>query len=157
VRGIDAAARRRARLFAWPVAQAVVLRAVDPAQTTELATSLRRDLDRSHTTIALALGAGELHSLRPSPELLNVARAASRLMDLAADAGALSGPETDLLVRLARSTTVADDLPWLRLPADSVLVVPRLGALATHDAFVSEVAGRALTSRLRFEWVTRGE
>lgn len=148
---------RRARLFAWPIARALVLRVLDPGQARALATSLRTNLDREHTSIALALESTELHGLRLSPELVAVARATDRLEELLADAGPLSAEESELLTRLAGSTTVSDALPWLQLPEGEVLVAPRLGALATRELFVDEVTQRASESRVGFEWVYRGE
>jgi hypothetical protein len=147
---------RRARLFAWPIAHSLVLRAADARQAQALATSLRANLDRARTTVALALERSELHGLRLRPDLALVLRATERLRGLLADAGAASDAEGDLLLRIARSTTAGDELPWLQLPEGTVLVVPRLGALATRDLFVEEVTRLAADSHVPFEWVYRG-
>ena len=147
----------RARLFAWPVAHAVVLTAPDARGAEVLASSLRTNLDRATTTIALALERTELHGLRLSPDLASIARATDRLRELLSDAGAPPDAESDLLARLARSTSAGDELPWLTLPPGAVLVVPRLGALANHDLFLAEVTRLAAGSHVPFEWVYRGE
>jgi hypothetical protein len=147
----------RARLFAWPVAHAVVLRTASAGQARSLAESMRSRLDREKTTIALVLERSALHGLRMSAALAAIARATERLTDQLGDSGALSGAEGDLLVRLARSTTTGDELPWLALPVGTVLVVPRLGALATHDSFVAEVARLAGDTHLPFATILEGE
>jgi hypothetical protein len=148
---------RRARLFAWPVTHAVLLRAMDVAKARALAASIRAKLDREKTTVALVLERSELHGLRASLELGAVARATARLMDALGDAGALSGDSGDLLARIARSTTTGDELPWLALPEGAVLVVPRLGALATRDVFLAEVTRLAEDAGVRFERLYDGE
>jgi hypothetical protein len=78
-------------------------------------------------------------------------------MDQLGEAGVLSGADGDLLARLARSTTTGDELPWLALSEGTVLVVPRLGALATRDAFVAEVGRLAGESAVPFETIFAGE
>lgn len=147
----------RARLFAWPIAHAVVLRTAGAGQARSLAESMRSKLDREKTAIALVLERSELHGLRKSLELASVARATERLMDQLGDAGALSGAEGDLLVRLARSTTTRDELPWLALPEGTVLVVPRLGALAARASFVAEIERLAGDTHLPFDTIFEGE
>lgn len=95
--------------------------------------------------------------LRASLELAAVARATERLMDALGDAGALPGDSSDLLARLARSTTTGDELPWLMLPEGAVLVVPRLGALAMRDVFLAEVTRLAAETGVPFERLYEGE
>jgi predicted proteasome-type protease len=58
-----------------------------------------------------------------------------------------------VLAKIASATTVKDELPWFKLPRDSILIVPRLGALATSDAFVSEVRARLRTTTAEVEWL----
>lgn len=148
---------RRARLFAWPLTHAVLLRAPDAGRARALAASMRAKLEREKTTVALVLERSELHGLRASLELGAVARATERLMDALGDAGSLSGDSGDLLARLARSTTTGDELPWLALPEGAVLVVPRLGALATRDVFLAEVTRLATGTGVPFERLYEGE
>ena len=46
-----------------------------------------------------------------------------------------------LLVSVMDVARAHDDLSWLTMPPGSLLIVPRLGTLASGDAFVQEVSG----------------
>jgi len=140
----------RARFLAWPLAYAVVLRA-PPGRAPDLVAALRAPGPGSR--IALVLGDADLHGLRFSKALPALAESAARLDRL----GPPDMPMKQLFARVsgAGSDAAPDDLRWLALPADAVLVVPRLGALATIAAFVAEVRGRVATAALRgpVEWL----
>jgi hypothetical protein len=80
------------------------------------------------------LAAADLHRLRRSATVDRLLRQARRLVATAAGSSLARA-----LAPLASADRAGDELPWLRLPPDAILVVPRLGALATADAFLAEV------------------
>jgi hypothetical protein len=128
----------RVRFLAWPISHAVLLRAPSDTAAARLTDALRAGAARD-TLIALALPRSELHRLRPSPALSSLIRHAAHIARLARDR---TNHLVTLLDDMCRATSARDALPWLRLPPGSVLVVPRLGALATIEKFVSEVKTR---------------
>jgi hypothetical protein len=135
------AVERRARFLAWPIASAMVLRTRSDDDA-HAATEALRALAARSSRVALILRSSELHGLRLGPELLELEAAARRLQAM------VSRNDETLLARLVRQLLApegaggagADDpLPWLELPSRSILVVPKLGGLATLDGFVAEV------------------
>jgi hypothetical protein len=52
---------------------------------------------------------------------------------------------------LAAVASAANELPWLKLAKNTLLIVPRLGSLATVDGFVAEV--RACVGDAQVEWL----
>jgi hypothetical protein len=136
----------RARFLAWPVAYGVVLR--PPAdRASAVVDALRTPAEGSR--IALVLGEDDLRSLRFSGALPELADAIARI-DRWTPEGA---PMKDLFHRLSAGDASRDDLRWLTLPSGALLVVPRLGALATANAFVNEVRARVASATRQVEWL----
>ncbi|HEX8791046.1 MAG TPA: hypothetical protein VF765_08830 [Polyangiaceae bacterium] len=136
----------RARFLAWPVAYGVVLRPPsDRARAVVEALRTRADGSR----IALVLGEEDLHALRFSAALPELADGIARI-DRWAPEGA---PMKELFRRLSARDATSDDLRWLTLPSGALLVVPRLGALASVDAFVNEVRVRVGAVTAQVEWL----
>lgn len=136
----------RARFLAWPLAYAVVLR--PPADRAQAAVdALRKPTEGSR--IALVLGEGDLHALRFSGSLPGLADSAARIARWEPD----GAPMKELFRRLSARDAARDDVPWLDLPAGALLVVPRLGTLATVAAFVQEVRTRVATVAREIEWL----
>jgi hypothetical protein len=128
----------RVRFLAWPISHAVLLSAPSDSAAARLAEALRAGVARD-TLIALALPRGDLHRLRPSPALSSLIRHAAHIARLARDH---TNHLVALLDDMSRAIGARDALPWLRLPPGSVLVVPRLSALANIEKFVLEVKTR---------------
>jgi hypothetical protein len=135
----------QARFLAWPLAHAIVVRA-DPQASPRVLTALRCSAARSR--IALALGDDDRKGLRPSEALGKLAASAMRLADTESD-----DPWMRVLRRLRRAGVDDGDLSWLALPAGTVLVVPRLAALASLPAFRDEVHERVASAAATVEWV----
>lgn len=130
---------QRAHFLAWPLGYAVLLRASSVVGATAMAERLRDGSLPVHA--ALVLDAADLHRLRPSRSLRAVVRLAAAIVRSQPDL-AFAG----LLRNIASTQKADDELPWLRLPRNTVLVVPRLGSLATPDQFVAEVRARLGTT-----------
>jgi hypothetical protein len=139
----------RARFLAWPVGFAVVVRCADERDAGTVATSLRRRR-ASDSRLALVLTEADLHVLRASPALHDIARDAGRLRRAlgAGDAGLAA-----LLASLASAPSTREGAAWLTLPRDAVLIVPRLSALATSAAFVAETRALLGEDAARVTWV----
>jgi hypothetical protein len=127
---------KRARFLAWPLGHSILLKARDARDATRLATHLR-ELRAHDSRIALVLAGGELHRPHASPALAALQRSARRALRLGGDRDELMAR---LLVSVVDAGRAPDDVSWLKLPPDVVLIVPRLGALASADAFVEEVS-----------------
>ena len=138
---------RRARFLAWPLGYAVVLAAASPEPVDAVAEALRAP---GSTQIALVLTASELHHLRASPALGPLLGHARHIVKAAP---AKRSPWLEVLARIAGAATAKDELRWLELPRNAILVVPRLGALATSDAFVADVRARLATTSAPVEWL----
>ena len=123
----------RERFLAWPLGYALVVTAGSAREAGGLAARLRERAG-PEARIALVLTAEDLPRLRRSPAVDRLLRSARRLAPAAA--GGSLAPALGTLLSAARARP---EVPWLRLPPDVVLVVPRLGALAAADAFVAEV------------------
>ncbi len=137
---------QRIRFLAWPVGYAVILRAAGN-DADHVASVLRAGPASSQ--IALVLTSTELHSLRKSPALSSVLKSAAHL------AKKLPGsPLVETLESIGRAASARDEVPWLKLPRDTVLVVPRLGALATSNRFVDEIDSRLQAARAQVEWLS---
>jgi hypothetical protein len=125
----------RARFLAWPVGFAALAKARDARDAARIAASVRAAREKD-SRIALVLCGAELHRVHPSPALTALRTSARRVLR----AGGDSEPAMARLLGSITDVTRADDLAWLSLPPEVLLIVPRLGALATADAFVQEVA-----------------
>jgi hypothetical protein len=124
----------RARFLAWPIAAAAVLRP-SPGEVDALRAAARA----KGSTIALVLDAHDLHAPRASPALAHISSAAARVLRLApADL-----PRRAVFQRLAAAGEPRDPAHWLALPDGAALVVPRIAALASRDAFAAEIRERA--------------
>jgi hypothetical protein len=130
---------RRARFLAWPVADSVGVR-IPVAIATAVVDALRAPAEGSR--IALVVREDDLRGLRPSAALGSLAQSASRLDQLLPD----DAPLRELFRQISASGERHDDLSWLELPQGAILIVPRLGALATLGAFVDEVRTRVATA-----------
>ncbi len=147
VRPQDSAEAKRARFLAWPLGYAIVLKLDVGAKLEQVSAALRTP---GSTHIALVLSAPECQTLRPSPALSSLQKEARRALS------ALSGQQTPLLENLAglaQARSGKNPMPWLSLPAGTILIVPRLGALATIDQFVDEVRARVRGTRAQLEWL----
>jgi hypothetical protein len=137
---------QRIRFLAWPVGYAVILRTAEN-DVAQVATVLRAGPASSQ--IALVLTSAELHSLRKSPALSSVLKSAARL-GKKLPASALA----ETLESIGRAASAGDEVAWLKLPRDTVLVVPRLGALAMSNRFVDEIDSRLQAARAKVEWLS---
>ena len=79
-------------------------------------------------------------------------RAASRM---ATALRGRSSPAIALVDGIAAAGGARDGLPWLKLPAGAIVVVPRLGLLAEPAAFVAEVKSRLAAAGAggKVEWL----
>jgi hypothetical protein len=135
----DDALAARARFLAWPVAYGLVLRP-PAACASDVVEALRAPVEGSR--IALVVRDQDLHGVRFSDALPALVESAARIGRLAPR----DAPAAQVLRRVTEVDAAAlDDLGWLALPDGAVLVVPRLGALATIGAFADEVRARALS------------
>jgi hypothetical protein len=142
------ALEQRVHFLAWPLGYAVILRAKSSEAASQIAERLR---DHANSTqIALVLTRDSLHRVRRDPAatdtLKQVSILAARLLRREP-----SLPFADVLAHLAAVGSTRDELPWLDLLKDAILVVPRLGSLATSDRFVAEV--RVGLRDARVEWI----
>jgi hypothetical protein len=127
---------RRALFLAWPIGFAIVVRSTHPRDAIRIAAAVR-DSRSNDSHIALVLTGAELHSLRKSPAATEIARNAAGVLLAGGDRNeALAG----ILASIVNAASASDEVPWLTLPEGALLIVPRLGALATPDAFVQEVS-----------------
>jgi len=140
-------AERRARFLAWPLGYAILLSVEPGTDVNQVARALRAPAE---TRIALVLTGDEIHSLRRSPALTKLLKGARKV---AKNMPAKREPLLDVVVRIANAAAARDELSWLKLPADAILVVPRLGSLATSEAFVADVRTRLQSSAARVQWL----
>src|SRR5882724_1939798 len=115
---------RRGRFVAWPLGYAIVLASASPGRANDVAQALRAP---GSTQIALVLTGTELHHLRRSPALDRLLADARHLVQTVP---ANSSPLLDVLAKVANAARARDELSWFDLGDDSILIVPRLGALA---------------------------
>jgi hypothetical protein len=139
----------RARFLAWPFGFAVVVWTPDARRMSRIATSVRASRAKD-SRIALVVTAAELHSLRGSPAVAEIVRSATDVLRAGGDRNEALAP---LLTSIADAESNSDEASWLRLPRGALLIIPRLGALATGDAFVREA--RALLDHAggHVEWL----
>ena len=142
----DDAIAARARFLAWPLGYAVLLRAPSPDQARKAAELLRAD--PSSPQIGLVLTGEELHQLRKNPASDGITKSARLLAAKRPDL-----PFADTVRALAEARK--DELPWLKLPAGCVLIVPRLSALSAHARFVNDVRTRLDATKV--EWLAQPE
>jgi hypothetical protein len=142
------ASEQRARFLAWPLGYAVLLAVDNRAELDRVAEALRAP---ASFLIGLVLTSAELHSVRSSPALLTLQRSARHLVKTMPKS---SAPLFETLANLANAGTGKDRLAWLRLPPETILVVPRLGALATSEQFVAEVRGRVQVAGSKVAWLS---
>ena len=143
----DSAEEKRARFLAWPLGYAIILRTTESSKPDEVADALRAP---GSLHIGLVLTSTELRALRPSPALLPLQREARRVV------GALPGKRTPLRETLASLANVRpgkNRMTWLQLPPQTILIVPRLGALATIEQFVQDVRTRLGGANAKVEWL----
>jgi hypothetical protein len=139
---------RRLRFLVWPLGFALLVDGRDDVDAAAIADRLRSG-PSAPERIALVLTAAELHRRRSDRETRAIVRAATRVAKLATTAP----PElVELLDGIARPPA-GDQIAWLRLPPRAVLVVPRLGALATPDALLAEVRGRLTGHPAAIVWL----
>ena len=138
---------RRARFVAWPLGYAIVLGSPSPRRANDVARALRAP---GSTLIALVLTGGELHHLRKSRALDRLLAHARHIVKTVP---ANHSQLLDVVARLANAASAPDELSWFDLGEDSILIVPRLGALATSAAFVSDVRARLQSSAAGVEWL----
>jgi hypothetical protein len=138
----------RARFLAWPLAYGIVVRP-PPEKAGAVVDALRTSVEGSR--IALVLGRDDVQSLRFSAALPRLADGAARIDRWGPD----EMPLRDLFRKLSSGDPIGDELRWLVLPRGGLLVVPRLGALATIAAFVQEVQRRVgEVASERVEWLS---
>ena len=143
----DSAEAKRARFLAWPLGYAIILEVAADARLDDVAEALRAP---GSLHIGLVLTSAELHTVRQSPALSPLQREARRVVS------ALAGKRTallDTLGSLANVRSGKNAMAWLQLPARAILVVPRLGALATIEQFVADVRVRLRDSHAQVEWL----
>jgi hypothetical protein len=152
---VEGTSLHRARFLEWPLAAAVVLGFGD-AGTAQTARDALRDRARDDgSRLALALDRDDL-SERRDEALDRVRAAAARVLGLVHRSSSRVSPaSTRVLELIAGAPPRGSSVPWLRLDAEEVLVVPRLSALADLDAFEKEIEA-GLGAR-PFEWVRRPE
>ena len=139
----------RARFLAWPIGFAIVVRAAAPREEAAITAALRdrRALD---STIALALTGADLRRLRGGRALDELTRDAARVLHAGGQGDAAFAA---LLGAIVDAPRARGEVAWLRLPPGAVLIVPRLGALATIDAFVSETRALLAPVAARQTWL----
>lgn len=142
---------RRARFLAWPLGYAIVLATASAARADDVARTLRAP---GSTQIALVLTGTELHRLRQSPALARLLAHAQHIVRTVPPEPKPS-PLVAVIAKVAGAASAQDELTWFDLPDDSILVVPRLGALATRAAFVSDVRARLHGNAAGVTWVMK--
>jgi hypothetical protein len=143
----DSAEEKRARFLAWPLGHAIILRTAESSTPNEVADALRAP---GSLHIGLVLTSAELRASRPSPALLPLQREARRVV------GALAGKRTpfrETLASLANVRPGKNTMTLLKLPPQTILIVPRLGALATIEQFVEDVRTRLGGTSAKVEWL----
>jgi hypothetical protein len=146
----------RARFLEWPLATAAVLGFANVAEAGSARANLRAGSREAASRIALVLDEADLRGGEDGG-VAEVRRIATRVLTLASHDRAV---DTTVLELIAREPPPGSRrVPWLRLDAEEILVVPRLGALANLASFVDEIerhlggAGLAAST----EWVRRPE
>jgi hypothetical protein len=139
---------RRLRFLVWPLGFALLVEGRDAADAAAIADHLRAG-ETVDSRIALVLSAAELHRRRPDRETAAIVRAAARVAKLATTAP----PELVELLDGIAHPPAGDEIAWLRLPPQVVLVVPRLAALATRNALLTEVRGRLTGHPAAITWL----
>lgn len=140
----------RARFLAWAAAHAAVVETESRAAALELASGLRARAMRDESPIALVFLDDDL-ALRPVAERDELKEAARRLgTAMAANEIHDAEKQLDALARPPPSGRVA---PWLQPSPTTVVVVPRLSALARTSALVAEI--ETLAGRARLRWIHR--
>jgi hypothetical protein len=140
---------RRARFLAWAASQAAIVDLGTPAAADACARALRIRLADPSSTVALVLTEADL-ALRPLPEQEELREAARRLGIAMAANHIEDHQHLDAFARAAPKGRVA---PWLDLTPTSVLVVPRLSALARTQEFAAAI--EAAAGEVRIAWVRR--
>lgn len=138
---------KRVRFLAWPLGYAIVLAVASRAELAPVAEALRAP---GSFQIGLVLTSRELHALRASPSLPGLKRDARHLVK------AMPGQRAGLVTTLsgmARAGAEPDALGWLQLPPDTLIVVPRLSALATPEQLVADVRSRLAAVPAKVTWL----
>jgi hypothetical protein len=140
---------RRIRFLAWPIGYAIVLGTPSADEAGRVAGMLRAE-GTAQSSIALVLAEVDLHSLRRREQLRAVFRHARRIRQSMRDTGS---PLDEALANIGRASSAGDEVPWLALPPHTILVVPRLSALATTGLFVEEVRQRLARAGAKAQWL----
>jgi hypothetical protein len=150
---------RRARVLAWPVGCAALLRARPLASKNDVMRALRDRAGTADSEIALVIDERTLSGVDPDSKLVEEIRSlAARSVRLIRKVGEGGAQFLEpMLDAIARPPPVGRRLvPW-RLDEDRILVVPRLRTLADLDRFSRDIATtldlRALSSST--EWIHR--
>lgn len=140
-----AATEARARFLAWPASNAALFDARDEASARRIMSRLRATATEAGSPVALVLSKDDLENL-DGAEHARFEASARRLGEAVAASG-LTAPKT--LEALARPRPAGRAAPWLEMKETSVLVVPRLSALASPErlsAAIDAAAGGAALS-----------
>lgn len=123
---------RQARFLAWPLTHALLLRLESAADAAKAVESLRERSGRS-STIALVIDAASQRRRGPAdlPRLQALSRQVVHLQSKARQ-------KPDPLLEGLASEDATPLLAWLSLEPQDIMVVPRLGALATRARFLAE-------------------
>jgi hypothetical protein len=140
----------RVRFLAWPLGHAALLRAPSDAEATRVAGRLR-DAPDAGSRIALVLTRSDLRSSAATPGLAAVNRAAARVAAIGKRRGQ---PVPPWLASLASARGGAGERSWLTLPEGAILVVPRLGSLASPDDFVAEIRAQLGATAPEVGWLS---
>lgn len=143
----DGAEESRARFLAWPLGYAIIISVGEDAKLHAVAEALRAPGSR---TIALVLTGADFRNLRQSPALPSLQREARQVLSVLS---AKRTPLLDNLAGLARARSGKNTMPWLPWPPRAILIVPRLGALATAEQFVEDVRARLREASAEVEWL----
>ena len=140
---------RRARFLAWAASRAAVFDVGTRERAEGCARALRERMSEDSSPIALVLTADDL-ALHPVPEWAALQDAAHRLGRAMAASHVEEATKLEAFARTAPQGRVA---PWLALSPSTVLVVPRLSALAMTEALTQEI--ESVTGRGPFHWSHR--
>lgn len=127
---------QRERFFEWPLAAAIVLGFAGDREARHATEALRDRAREEGSRIAIVLEDADLAG-RSSPAMAGVRDAANRARAIAERDPRVDTRALDILAREPPSG--ARLIPWLRLDAEEVMVVPKLGSLADVDGFAREV------------------
>lgn len=126
---------RRARFLAWSATSSAVVAFDSANRRTDAAARLRERVAKPDTAIALVLDDDAL-AFVPVPER-DTLRDAARKLGRAMAANKLKDHSN--LESLGRAPPRGRSAPWLDLPPNALLIVPRLSAALNHQALEQEI------------------